>query len=476
MSTVLKRNPVTVVVPVYGDLPSLLSCIESLKVTVNQQVDTVLLVNDCGPDADAFEAALLALITGEPAFRYERNPRNLGFVGNCNRAALELDLTDNDILLLNSDTVTTPGFIEELSAVLHSSPQHGIVCARSNNATIASLPFRLRVPGAERPADRTLAVHAALQHTLPRFSVAPVSMGFCFLVRRSLITRYGLFDEIFSPGYGEENDFCLRMRSHGFLSLIAHRALVLHVGGLSFQSTRRTQLRTAHERILTARHPGYTEAVQSYLKRDCDPVDVFADCLVPADDTVRLLIDCAAHPSPAELALLAAANDSADPTLCITVSVPETNRRTVAARFPKLEIVSHRRMERVWDVSFTAAANPDAAQLDRLVRSSPRPTLLTTKPIGETPEAAEAGIRRLHATGHGMTLVSQLHAQIGHVVDPETLRKVWAANAVRAQDAGISVVIAPGRSTRMLREVETRSPHLARLLRGVARRIRAEQP
>ncbi|MWN70131.1 glycosyltransferase family 2 protein, partial [Escherichia coli] len=50
---------VTVVVPVYGDLPSLLDCIASLVDHVDTSRHRVLLVNDCGPDADAIERAVL---------------------------------------------------------------------------------------------------------------------------------------------------------------------------------------------------------------------------------------------------------------------------------------------------------------------------------------------------------------------------------------------------------------------------------
>src|SRR5690606_12444221 len=99
-------HPTTVDVPAYGDPSTLIPCVESLLANVDQSVHRVLLVNDCGPQADEIEKALLTLIDGQAAFAYARNPRNLGFVGTCNRAAYELDTTDNDILFLNSDTVT----------------------------------------------------------------------------------------------------------------------------------------------------------------------------------------------------------------------------------------------------------------------------------------------------------------------------------------------------------------------------------
>src|SRR5262249_34777410 len=85
--------PVTIVIPIYDDLPTLTTCIESVKRNVDLERNRVLLVNDCGPDADFIEASLLAQIQGYGSIRCERNSRNLGFVGTCNRAVTELGPT-----------------------------------------------------------------------------------------------------------------------------------------------------------------------------------------------------------------------------------------------------------------------------------------------------------------------------------------------------------------------------------------------
>lgn len=280
---------VTVVVPVYGDLPSLLDCIASLVDHVDTSRHRVLLVNDCGPDADAIERAVLEAVAGRDGFRYERNDRNLGFVGTCNRAVVELDTSDREVLLLNSDTVVTAGFVDEMLDVLLAAPEHGVVCARSNNATIASLPFRQVAP-ADRTFERTLQVAADVVPLLPRWYVSPVAMGFCFLTRRSLIRRFGLFDDEFAPGYGEENDYCLRLNEHGYLALVANRALVLHAGSKSFVGARRNTLRDAHQKKLEARYPFYGSATAAFLRHDVHPADRFADALVPgtARDTVTV--------------------------------------------------------------------------------------------------------------------------------------------------------------------------------------------
>lgn len=285
------RARVTVVVPVYGDLQSLTSCVEALFTTADPARHDVLLVNDCGPDADEIEQTLLGLIDGHPTFRYERNDRNLGFVGTCNRAVEELDMSDNDVLLLNSDTEPRAGFIEELQAVLYADDRHGVACARSNNATIASLPYRLTGRDTPRTVERTEAVFAELNSALPRWSVSPVAMGFCFLIRRSLIREFGLFDEIFAPGYGEENDFCLRIDKAGYRSVIANRALVIHEGSKSFVGERRNALRDAHQKILEARWPFFARATRAFMRFGIGALERFADPIVPGQSRVSIGVD-----------------------------------------------------------------------------------------------------------------------------------------------------------------------------------------
>nr|WP_325211118.1 glycosyltransferase [Salinibacterium sp.] len=278
---------VTVVVPVYGDWPSLRECVISLMEHANPETYDVLLVNDCGPEADEIEAGLRGMIHGKPGFRYERNPQNLGFVRTCNRAAYELDTSGNDILLLNSDTRVTAGALDELREVLALSEHHGVVCPRSNDATIATIPFFQAWVGEPRDAKRSHKVFSQLAPSLPRYYVAPVAIGFCFLVRRSIIDNHGLFDEVFGQGYNEENDFCLRVNALGYSALIANHAFVFHVGSTSFGDAQRAALEQKNSRVLRARYPFYLQAVTEFIENGYSAIDRFADVLVPRPEPRR---------------------------------------------------------------------------------------------------------------------------------------------------------------------------------------------
>ncbi|MPZ54692.1 MAG: glycosyltransferase [Acidimicrobiia bacterium] len=161
-----------------------------------------------------------------------RRSRNLGFVGNCNRA---MDDSDRDVVLLNTDTVVPPGWLDRLYTLAGESERIGSVTPVSNNAEIASVPGWLgdnMYPGAFSVEELdTLVAEVGTGDWIE----IPTAVGFCVYLRRQALDVVGLFDEeAFGRGYGEENDLSLRMRDAGFLNLLCDRVFVSHIGEVSF--------------------------------------------------------------------------------------------------------------------------------------------------------------------------------------------------------------------------------------------------
>ena len=261
----MKESNVTIVVPVYADWPSLKDCIVSLKEFIDASKHQILLVNDCGPEADVIEKNIRGAIKGSPGFKYFRNKTNLGFIRTCNRAVMELDKTNNDILLLNSDTKVTGGFLEEMVAVMGSNNKIAAVSPRSNNATIATVPLSA-MPQKGIDPRKSYKLYTKLKEKLPKYVEVPTAHGFCMLIRRSVIRRFGLFDEAFGKGYGEENDFCMRISEHGYKSVLANRAYVYHMEARSFTLERKSELIKQNAKILRKRWPTYKQLVDGYIK------------------------------------------------------------------------------------------------------------------------------------------------------------------------------------------------------------------
>ncbi len=371
---------ITIVVPIYGDWPSLRACIASIIDHADPARFDVLLVNDCGPDATVIEAGVVGMILGRPNFRYERNPRNLGFVQACNRAVFELDTTGNDVLLLNSDTVLSAGALEELVRVLALSPSIGAVCPRSNDATIASIPFFRRDRHEERSVTRARDVHAAIAPELPEYTVAPVAIGFCFLTRRTLIEKYGLFDEIFGRGYNEENDYCLRLNENGYSSVIANRAFVEHAGSASFGSTERSELERTNAKILHERYPYYPGSVATFIHHGYDAVDRFADLLVSPRQQRRMhvVLDISGFTPPSDapdaeavaltLALLLDYSPEESVALSVLGSAEQLRMLGIDPANIGAQVIDPSDAEEIFDAGVIVSDVSTVDQLDRLRR------------------------------------------------------------------------------------------------------------
>jgi len=260
-------HPVSIILPVYADWPSLKVCLDALMQHIDTDVHRVLLINDAGPKASELEVNIKHAITGQKNYYYYSNKLNLGFLGNCNHAVLDVDKTNNDILLLNSDTQVTAGFLDEMIDVLYGDKKLGAVSPRSNNASIATLPLWSAVKKGIEP-DKSYAFYKSISPKMPRYTIAPVVHGFCMLIRRQCIKKYGLFDPIFGKGYGEEVDFCLRIAQGGWLVAFCNHAYVFHMEARSFGSEQKGRLMDEHNKIIWQRYPSYRQAVRDYMEHE----------------------------------------------------------------------------------------------------------------------------------------------------------------------------------------------------------------
>ena len=197
--------PVSIVIPAFGAADEVRQCLESLCHYAPPNCE-VLLADDATPDNSVADVA--ASFQSRLSLTYVRRSDNLGFVENCNEAIRAILPSGNDVLLLNSDTRVTAGFLEEMWEVLHLHEKHGVVSPRSNNATIFS------VPSSERLApDDAYGLWTSIRHLLPRYQVMPTAVGFCMLVKNVVFRQLGLFDPKYQPRLQRRERFRLSNQS-----------------------------------------------------------------------------------------------------------------------------------------------------------------------------------------------------------------------------------------------------------------------
>ncbi|MEP7206598.1 MAG: glycosyltransferase [Casimicrobiaceae bacterium] len=254
---------VHVVIPVYNAVDDLAACVESVLAHTGSPYRLVV-IDDASPDP-AVGVYLEALgARALPQVEILRNDVNLGFTGTANRG---MERSRADVVLLNSDTVVTRGWLEALQRCAATNPSFGTITPFSNNAEIVSFPDFCQdnpwPPGRDPETVRRALARAAV----PTYPDLPTGVGFCMYIRRTLIDAVGTFDAGFGRGYGEENDFCLRGFAVGYRNVLCDDAFVLHLGGRSFQGEK-AALGVRNLALLLERHPHYERMVQDYIAAD----------------------------------------------------------------------------------------------------------------------------------------------------------------------------------------------------------------
>lgn len=250
-------KPVVIVIPVFNAFEELTLCLESLVSSV--LVNTNVLLIDDASTSPGFQG--LAETYSKYGFLFVTNETNLGFSGTVNKGIRKAKAINSeaDIVLLNSDTIVSKYWLQELKLLAYSDSTIGTVTSISNAAGPFSfvdwLDYEISQPAIDHVGD-------ILNKVAPLVSVTvPTGHGFCMLLKRALIEEVGEFDELAFPrGYGEENDLCMRAARRGWKHSIALRSFVYHHRNASFGSEKDSLL-TYGRKIIDKRYPNYTRLV-----------------------------------------------------------------------------------------------------------------------------------------------------------------------------------------------------------------------
>ena len=188
-----------------------------------------------------------------------RHVRPRGYTRAANQA---LAAASGDyVVLLNSDTIVPPRWLDRLMDPFVSDQLTGLVGPLSNAATWQSVPTRFNADGHwcdgdwMRPEDLPRIDELVQELSTRTFPRVPLLNGFCLALARAAIDVVGLFDErSFPRGYGEENDYCLRAAAKGLHARVADHLFVYHAKSQSYGTRRRRWLRWRAGRALHRKH------------------------------------------------------------------------------------------------------------------------------------------------------------------------------------------------------------------------------
>jgi GT2 family glycosyltransferase/glycosyltransferase involved in cell wall biosynthesis len=246
---------VDVIICVHNALLDVQKCLQSV-ITFTTQPFKIIIVDD-GSD-DATKVYLEQFASAYRECTLIRNDEALGYTlaANIGMRASEAPF----FVLLNSDTVVTPHWVDRLYRAMVRDDTHGIVGPLSNTASWQSIPKLSdngdwavnQIPNGLTPED--IAVRIAKDSACIHPKV-PLLNGFCMMIRRALVEDIGIFDEDnFGQGYGEEDDFNLRAADSGWHSVIADDVFIYHAQSKSYSHEMRYALTSISGEKLRNKH------------------------------------------------------------------------------------------------------------------------------------------------------------------------------------------------------------------------------
>lgn len=251
-----------VLIPVFNGADQVRRCVASV-IALTPPDCAIRVLDDASTDLGLLDW-LAETEQAHARFSVTRSDENLGFVGNVNRG---LQSATSDVIVLNSDTVVTAGWVDKLLACAASDPRIALVCPLSNHATLLSVP----VMNEDNPIPDGMSIarfgELVARCSIRRYPRLPVAVGFCMLIRFAALQRLGLLHAAYHRGYGEECDYSLRAWEAGFEIACCDDTFVYHEGEQSFGAvTGMEAVKRRNESVLLARWPFYNRLVQRFCQ------------------------------------------------------------------------------------------------------------------------------------------------------------------------------------------------------------------
>lgn len=214
---------ISIIILSYNAKDEMKLCLESLRRTVSKDICEIIVIDNASSDG------VTNYLKEQKDITLVCNKRNVGFPSGCNQG-INLANSENDILLLNNDTVVTENAIFWLRMGLYEDNSIGATGSVSNNVSNYQ-----KIEANYDTAGEYL--NYALDHNIPMeypYEQKLRLVGFALLIKRKVLNEIGLLDECFSPGNCEDDDISLRMINAGYKLLLCKNSFIFHFGSVGF--------------------------------------------------------------------------------------------------------------------------------------------------------------------------------------------------------------------------------------------------
>lgn len=225
-----KVEPASIVILSYNNRQLTQQCIESIRETTPESAREIVIVDNNSQDDS------VAYLRQQDDIVLVENDFNAGFPGGCN-IGIKASKKENDIFLLNNDTILCANSLYTLRMGLYEKESYGAAGSMSERAC--------NHQGFARNVNIDEDKKFALKVNVPDSNMCEIKMiliGYAVLIKRHILEEVGYLDERYFPGNKEDEDFGLRVLMANYQNVLVHNSFLIHYGGLSFNKTNRSAI------------------------------------------------------------------------------------------------------------------------------------------------------------------------------------------------------------------------------------------
>lgn len=216
----------SIIIPVHNALPYLDKCLASLQKIEGVNFEVII-------SNDGSNEEIVHYLEQFPQLNVVHSQNSEGFINACHRGVQRA--LGKYLLFLNSDTeLIEPLSFRKMLDIFKYNDKVGAVGARllleNNTIQHAGLIFdskQMNYIHRYYGKDKNDPVVCTNE-------IVDVVTGACFMTTKDLWDKLGGFDKIFSPGYFEDSDYCLRAKELGYSTIYCGEAVLYHFQSRSF--------------------------------------------------------------------------------------------------------------------------------------------------------------------------------------------------------------------------------------------------
>ncbi|WP_339237379.1 glycosyltransferase family 2 protein [Paenibacillus sp. FSL R5-0517] len=215
---------VSIIIPTYNQREYVLQCVSSIEKHTPAPYE-IIVVDNASKDGTA-----KAMLRKGGMVRVAALDQNRGFAGGVNHGLMMA--RGRHIIVLNNDTLVTPGWLDNMMTCLASDPKIGVVGPVTN---YIGGDQQIEVPYRE---VGEMWSFAATQNRpdADKHRITDRLVGFCWLFSRELLERVGYLDEGYAVGNYEDDDWIIRVKLAGYQLAVAGDAFIHHFGSVSMKA------------------------------------------------------------------------------------------------------------------------------------------------------------------------------------------------------------------------------------------------